>query len=84
MTPQERAAALLELIDPFVPQYAWRDAEQKRTVKLELIANAIQATRRAALLWAVEVVRGEMWDDYAKARLVVIAKELTRLAQEGA
>ncbi len=82
MTPQERAAALLELIDPFVPQYAWRDAEQKRTVKLELIANAIQATRRAALLEAAVVMR-DGCEEPNCPQCTRIADELTRLAQEG-
>lgn len=94
MTPQERAAALLELIDPFVPQYAWRDAEQKRTVKLELIANAIQATRRAALLEAAQVIPRNWLDPLLKGvrtsscpeieqLLQSIKAEIYRLAQEG-
>ena len=81
MTPQERAAELCFKLALLVDAGTHTEVD---TDAMKAIADALIATRRAALLGAVEVVRGEMWDDYAKARLVVIAKELTRLAQEGA
>ena len=92
MTPQERAAAPVEVrqaladkVKNLIVSNLTQEENQLWLANVDAFEErAYQRGRRAALLGAVEVVRGEMWDDYAKARLVVIAKELTRLAQEGA
>lgn len=51
---------------------------------VDVVADALKTARQEALREAAKVVSTEMWDDYAKARLIVIARELDRLASEEA
>lgn len=49
LTVEQRAVQLLDLIDPWVPRYAWKQAEQSRKIKLALIENTIKEAVRDAL-----------------------------------
>ena len=49
LTAEQRAVQLLDLIDPWVPRYACKQAEQSRKIKLALIENTIKEAVRDAL-----------------------------------
>lgn len=95
MTPQERAAAIVDKVKSALTPI-WLGGRQRMLLEQE-IAEALTATRRAALLEAVNIAKG-----YAEAAKVLdvegpysyrtskrktsecIAAAIERLAQEGA
>ena len=89
MTPQDRAAAIVDKVKAELPPI-WLGGRQRMLLEQE-IAEALQATRRAALLEAREVVLAEVLEDIPdneadEAYNLAIghaAHALDRLAQEG-
>ena len=83
MTPQERAAALLDRIVGIIPMQP-----SQREARIEWLVEFAQATRRAALLEArqVAITYGERARDEDLSggyTSELIAQALDRLAQEG-
>ena len=79
MTPQERAAALLDRIVGIIPMQP-----SQREARIEWLVEFAQATRRAALLEAANAMQKRYDESYDWSPLIenTIA-ELKRLAQEG-
>ena len=85
MTPQERAAAIVDKVKSELTPI-WLGGRQRMLLEQE-IAEALQATRRAALLEAAKLVGDYncMHDHGKKATKACddVFDELHRLAQEG-
>ena len=71
MTPQERAAALLDSIVGIIPMQP-----SQREARIEWLVEFAQATRRAALLECLDIAR-------ADGNIIAVRERLTKLAQEG-
>ena len=86
MTPQDRAAAIVDKVKSELTPI-WLGGRQRMLLKRE-IAEALQATRRAALLEAAQVAitygeRARDEDLSGGYTSELIAQALDRLAQEG-
>ncbi len=87
MTPQERAAAFVDKVKSALTPI-WLGGRQRMLLERE-VAEALTATRRAALLEAAQVAitygeRARDEDLSGSYTSELIAKALDRLAQEGA
>jgi hypothetical protein len=93
MTPQERAAAIVDKVKSALTPI-WLGGRQRMLLEQE-IAEALTATRRAALLEAAQVIPRNWLDPLLKGvrtsscpeieqLLQSIKAEIDRLAQEGA
>jgi hypothetical protein len=93
MTPQERAAAIVDKVKSELTPI-WLGGRQRMLLERE-VAEALTATRRAALLEAAQVIPRNWLDPLLKGvrtsscpeieqLLQSIKAEIDRLAQEGA